>query len=171
MSKAKSNFEIERKFLIDNIDEEELRIHVGERLKKCRIEQVYLVATEGERRIRRCQFGDVVDLFYTEKISINGLKRIERESEICEHDYSCYLKEADPNLKPINKIRYSFDFCNQIIEIDVYDFCSDYAVLEIEIPDENTPVKLPYFITLIKDVTYDKAYKNHELAKSQRLSI
>lgn len=168
---VKSNLEIERKFLINNIDKEKLQLYARTPVKECRIEQVYLVAAEGERRIRKCLSGDVADLFYTEKVPINGLKRVEREVEICEHDYSCYLKEADPALKPINKTRYSFDFHNQTIEIDVYDFCSNLAILEIELPDENTPVKLPFFIDVIKEVTYDKSYKNHELAKSQSLNI
>ncbi len=166
---AKSNFEIERKFLINSVDKLTLHKHIGRNIGEAQIEQIYLTANEGERRIRKkAKDGNTV-YFYTEKLSISGLKRIENERQITEDEYLNFLSEADFTLSPIRKTRYTFNYKSQFFELDVYEFSSTKAILEIELQSESTPVKLPEFIQVIKEVTYDKAYKNHSLAKTLSL--
>lgn len=169
MTNAKSNLEIERKFLIEKIDLETLRSSVEGPIKKCRIEQIYLVAKEGERRIRKQTINEKTSYFYTEKVTITELKRSEKERRLAKEEYEAYKKEADDTRNTITKTRYVFEFKGQTLEIDFYDWASDKAILEIEIPNEKVQVELPDFIKVIKEVTYDKAYKNHSLAKTQSL--
>ena len=169
MTNTKSNLEIERKFLIEKIDLETLRSSVEGPIKKCRIEQIYLAAKEGERRIRKQTINEKTSYFYTEKVTITELKRTEKERRLAKEEYEAYKKEADDTRNTITKTRYVFEFKGQTLEIDFYDWASDKAILEIEIPNEKVQVELPDFIKVIKEVTYDKAYKNHSLAKTQSL--
>jgi CYTH domain-containing protein len=53
---------------------------------------------------------------------------------------------------------------NQYFEIDIYPFWNDKAILEIELSDENTEIKFPKEINVIKEVTDDESYKNASLA-------
>lgn len=169
MKNAKSNLEIERKFLINMVKPEGIRKYVQGILKEIQIEQIYLVAKEGERRIRKQTVDGISCYYYTEKITITELKRREKERELTKNEYEDYKKEADVALRPIQKIRYVFEYKGQVIEIDIYEYSSDKAILEIELPNEEKQVDLPDFISVIKEVTYDKAYKNHSLAKTQTL--
>ena len=52
------------------------------------------------------------------------------------------------------------------MELDVYPFWQDRAVLEIEVESETEAVTLPPCLTVIAEVTADKRYKNVNLAKS-----
>ena len=164
-----SQFEIERKFLIKKIDVETLLKNVEGYLGKTQIEQIYLVSSQGERRIRKKTQDGKTTYFYTEKIPITEFKRIENESQITEAEYLSYLEQADKNLFPVRKTRYTFTFKGQLLELDIYSFSSSMAILEIELPSESASVELPKFIEVLEDVTYNKAYKNHSLAKSQSL--
>ena len=40
---------------------------------------------------------------------------------------------------------------NQYFEIDIYPFWNDKAILEIELSDENTEIKFPKEINVIKE--------------------
>ena len=56
-------------------------------------------------------------------------------------------------------------FESQYLEIDVYPFWNDKAILEIELSDENAVIVFPKQIKVIKEVTDDDSYKNSSLAK------
>lgn len=149
-----------------------------------------------ERRIRqriRVSEGDVANrpsshytFTYTEKTSIPGntMKRIERERILSMKEYVSLMSEADTNLHQIRKDRYCFLYEGQYFELDIYEFpeilagaieslpeinevhVEDCAILEIELPDENTEVKIPEFIDVIAEVTDDERFKNHSIAGS-----
>ena len=53
-----------------------------------------------------------------------------------------------------------------MIEIDVFPFWDRQAYLEIELEDEKEDYKIPDFIEMVCDVTLDKKYTNHSLAKT-----
>lgn len=166
---AVNNLEIERKFLIERIRAEELIKKTSGNMLVSKIEQVYLVASEVERRIRKRITEGRVEYFYTEKIIITHMKRVEREKSISKEEYESYLSEADPSLKTIKKIRYTFEFNSQIIELDEYEFSEEFGILEIELPSEDTPVEIPKFIKVIREVTNDKSFTNKALAKTGKL--
>jgi CYTH domain-containing protein len=90
----------------------------------------------------------------------------EDEHFISLDEYNFLLLLADKEKKSIHKTRYSFEYCNHILEIDVYDFWNDRATLEIELKDENEKFSIPTFIEIIKEISTDGRYKNTNLAKS-----
>ena len=153
--------EIERKFLVDMVNGKLLH----RKSTISRIEQTYLRAFEGERRVRKRTTDNIVDFFYTEKFG-TGLTRVENERKISEKEFNELMKEADQNLHTVKKVRYTFSYKKQIFELDVYDFCSTHATMEIELHDENQTIQLPPFVHILKEITEDKRFKNRKLAET-----
>lgn len=58
---------------------------------------------------------------------------------------------------------------SQYIEIDLFDFSDDKAIMEIELTSMSQSIELPDFIHVIKEVTKDDSYSNYNLAKMQKL--
>lgn len=162
---AKKGLEIERKYLIVYPDEARLAAMDGARVSD--IVQTYLLPDGGERRVRRwTERGEVVFLF-TRKGRRKGLSRMEEEYEITEETYRSLLREADPAKYPLHKRRYTIPYGAHTAEIDVYPFMRDRAILEIELRDEDEAVTLPDFVTVIREVTGEREYKNPVLASKR----
>ena len=157
-------YEIERKFLIEYPDVEEL-----EKLPNCqRVEiiQTYLTAPAGEEsRVRQRGIDGNYIYFQTTKRKITDLKRVEVERRLSKDEYLRLLMDADPNCRPIRKTRYCLTYDNQYFEIDVYPFWQDKAIIEIELADENAEIRFPRQIKVMKEVTNDASYKNASLAR------
>lgn len=156
------NLEIERKYVVIINDPQKLH-----RISEiANIEQTYLLSPKGvERRVRKYTCDNVKKFFYTEKKG-SGLVRVEHEKEISEKEYLEFLSQADPYLYKLTKMRYQFIYNHQFFELDVYDFSDYKAILEIELESETQKVHFPAFLTLVKEVTDDTKYKNHQLAKN-----
>ena len=130
--------------------------------------QTYLVPVrqDTERRIRQQKNGSGYLYFYTEKrISPDGTRWV-TEKPISEKEYVAYLMEADVSLHSVIKQKYSFTYEKRRMELDVYPFCSDKAILFAYGADSG---RLPPEIKILKDVTGEAEYKNRALAGSQRL--
>lgn len=157
--------ETERKFLIYMPDPDLLKSCDGVRIKK--IEQTYLECEEGKNaRVRRIEEDGKVSFVKTVKQRISALSCFEEEWEI---DESCYAEEllhSDKTKQTVKKTRYCVPFDAHIIEIDVYPFWSDRAILEVELAGEDESFSLPDFLRVIREVSEDKRYKNTNLAKS-----
>ena len=156
-------FEIERKFLISYPDVVWL-----ESLPNCRrveIIQTYL-KSDPDEEIRVRQRGEKGSYVYyqTVKRQVSGIKRIEFEQRLSQDEYLHRLMDADSGKRPIRKTRYCLMYENQYFEIDVFPFWEDKAILEIELSDENTPIRFPEGLNILKEVTEDEAYKNASLA-------
>lgn len=160
--------EIERKFLIEKPDLNELSKHVS--FTAVNIVQTYLQSEEG-KEVRLRQRGIDGSYFYylTEKTEISSIKRIEKERKISQKEYIELLNKADTSLKQIVKKRICFVYKNQYFELDLYDFSCDRAIVEIELTQETEQIHFPEFLKLIKEVTEDRNYKNRALANSQKL--
>ena len=157
--------EIERKYLIAYPDTDLLRQTDGVRIWD--ITQTYLLAEAGvTARVRRIAEEDTVRFVYTAKRRISDLSAFEEERDLTYAEYEEYLLRADPARNPVRKTRYKIPGGEIVWEIDVYPFWSDRAILEIELPDEKTEAPLPPFVTIYRDVSGDKRYKNASLAKS-----
>ncbi len=156
--------EIERKFLIGYPD-----LAMLEKLPNCqRVEiiQTYLTAPEGEEsRVRQRGSDGSYVYFQTTKRTVTGLKRVEVERRLSQDEYLRLLMDASPDCRPIRKTRYCLTHENQYFEIDVYPFWKDRAIMEIELSSEDTPIRFPGFLEIIRDVTEDPAYKNAALAR------
>lgn len=161
--------EIERKYLIEMPNIEEISRITP--ITTIDIVQYYLMEEEPEveRRIRQRGIDGNYLYYLTEKKKINMVKRLEKGRRISQEEYLHLLMKLDTSLKQIIKKRICFVYERQYFELDIYEFSKDKAILEIELTEENKEVKIPEFIHVIKEVTGDKKYKNHELARSYEL--
>ena len=75
--------------------------------------------------------------------------------------------ESDLSLHAVRKVKYRFGYQSSRLEIDVYPFSRDKAVLFVY-GGGDAPA-LPEEIRLIKEVTGLADYKNRQLAASQIL--
>lgn len=155
--------EIERKLLIEYPDVDLLKS-----LKTCRripITQAYMnTPEEGIFRVRKRGQGEDAQYIKTKKIKLSDLKRIEIENYISKEEYNAYLNRRDCVQGIISKDRYCLAWRWQYFELDVYPFWADRATIEIELLSENQPFELPDFLTLIRDVSFEKSYRNKQLA-------
>lgn len=157
-------FEIERKFLIDypNIEWLESLPNV----EKVEIIQTYLNSNPNDE-VRVRQRGKDGNYIYTKttKRKVSDIKRIEIEKRLSKDEYLRCLMDVDTTRHPIRKTRYCMTFKNNYLEIDVYPFWSDKAILEVELSKEDDEISIPDEIKVIKEVTDDESYKNVNLAK------
>jgi CYTH domain-containing protein len=155
--------EIERKFLIEYPDLDMLNA-----IKTCRkvpITQAYLETPgEGKFRIRKRGEGREAVYIKTVKQKINELTRIETEDYISEKEYYDYLDQNKYVRGVISKDRYCIALNSTYYELDIYPFFNDRATLEIELLSEDQPYLLPDFVKLIREVTFEKQYKNKYLS-------
>ncbi len=159
-----AGMEIERKLLIAMPDREALVALDGCRVKA--MVQTYLQAPAGEtHRVRRVAEKGAVRYVETRKRRVSALAAVEEERDLTEQEYEALLSLADPTRRPIEKTRYAFPFAEHTVEIDVYPFWQDRAVLEVELEREDETFDLPAFLHIYKDVTADKRYKNVNLAR------
>ncbi len=156
--------ETERKFLISYPD-----IHILLSQKEIEIREIvqtYLLSEKGVTdRVRKVTSKGIETYIRTQKKRISNISCFEDEKSITFEEYEKLLEKADKNLSEIIKTRYVFPYEEHMIEIDVYPFWNDRAILEIELKEENEAFGIPEFISVIKEVTDDKRYKNARLAR------
>ena len=131
--------------------------------------QTYLTPTNAnvERRIRQQKNGEDYLYFYTEKHLMDDGAKWDTEKPISEKQYIRYLMEGDSSLHSVRKVKYRFIYREYRMEIDVYPFSNDRAVLFVYA--EGADVELPQELHVIREVTGDPAYKNRQLARVQAL--
>ena len=152
--------EIERKFLIKYPDVSSLSGEVWE------IEQTYLAAPKGEtRRVRRVVCGGEERFFFTEKVRVTAVTRVENEREIDRAEYVKLLAERDEDLRVIEKTRVRVPDGAHLWEVDIFPFWSDRAILEIELSGEDEDFTIPAAFEVIREVTEDKRYTNRAMAR------
>ena len=160
---APDNLEIEYKYLIRYPDISVLESQPG--CKKAKIVQTYLLSENGvTARVRSWTENGTTRFFKTEKKRISQMTAEEKETQISEEEYLALLDKADPVRKPIVKTRYRIPYTSHLLEIDIYPFWKKQAVLEIEISQEDEAVDIPSFLSVIRDVTEEREYKNRSLA-------
>ena len=152
--------EIERKFLIAYPCENDLR-----GAARVEISQTYLLAEAGEtHRVRRWVSEGETRYFETRKRPITAITCHEDEKEVDEAAYTALLTKRDPSRKTVEKIRYRLPYGGHVIEIDVYPFWQDRAIMEVEMRSEDEDIAFPESIRIIREVTDDPRYKNSSLA-------
>ena len=121
-----------------------------------------------ERRIRQQKDGEGYLYFYTEKRIADDGARWVTERPISQKEYVSYLMEGDLSLHSVVKTKYRFTCQGRKMEIDIYPFSSDKAILFVygrPLPREDMPPE----IEIIRNVTGDENYKNRRLAATQML--
>ena len=157
--------EIERKFLI-----ERPVLRLLEALPNCErvdIIQTYLKTDKDteELRIRQRGANGHYIYFKTRKKKLSDMKRVEQEERLTQEEYLSLMVQADPACRPIHKERYCLSENGLYYEIDIYPDWPDKAIMEIELHSENQEISIPEGIHVIREVTNDRAYSNHELAR------
>ena len=156
-----------RKYLIHMPDCQALQERYG--AAPVEMMQTYLNSTSPriERRIRQQKNGGGYLYFYTEKRIAEDGTRWVTEKPISEKEYVAYLMESDLSLHAVRKVKYRFGYQSSRLEIDVYPFDREKAIMFVY-GGEETPA-LPEEIRLIREVTGLADYKNRQLAASQIL--
>ena len=152
-----------RKFLIE-MPESSLLESLGAGCISMR--QTYLANTvpNAQRRVRFQPGGNGSLYFYTEKrLGADGSSWV-TEKPVSEKVYEAMLREADPSLSPVEKEKYRFNYGGCAMEIDIYPFSKDRAILFVYGSGE-----IPEGIKVIQEVTGDPEYKNRRLARKQSL--
>ena len=157
--------EIERKYLISRPN-----LHMLEQKPNCErvdIVQTYLKSDDPleERRIRQRGSNGSYIYFMTRKRKASGIKRVEVEERLSQEEYVDLMVEADPAYRPIHKERYCLSENGLYYEIDIYPEWKDKAIMEIELYSEDQEIVFPDDIEVIREVTDDPAFSNHELAR------
>ena len=156
-------FEIERKFLIEypNIEWLESLSNV----QKVEIIQTYLNSdNDDEVRIRQRGLDGNFTYTKTTKRKVSDIKRMEIEKRLTKDEYLKLLMDADTTKHQIRKTRYCMTYKNNYLEIDIYPFWKNQAILEVELSNENAEINLPNELKVITEVTNDNYYKNANLA-------
>ena len=157
--------EIERKYLISRP-----RLHLLEQKPNCErvdIVQTYLKSDDPleERRIRQRGSNGSYIYFMTRKRKAGGIRRVEIEERLSQEEYVALMVEADPAYRPIRKERYCLSENGLYYEIDIYPEWKDKAIMEIELYSEDQEIVFPEDVDVIREVTDDPAFSNHELAR------
>ena len=132
--------------------------------------QTYLITANPllERRVRQQRSGTEYLYFYTEKRVGEDGRRWVTERPISEKEYIRFLMESDLTLRAVRKTKYRFQYAGRAMEIDLYPFSGEKAILFVYGSGEKKAA-LPEEIEVLKDVTGDPAYKNRRLAATQLL--
>ncbi|MBQ6374987.1 MAG: AAA family ATPase [Clostridia bacterium] len=158
---------VKRKYLIEMPDIGPFAVKYG--AVALDMMQTYLIPTSPnvERRIRQQMNGEDYLYFYTEKHLMDDGTKWDTEKPISEKQYVRYLMEGDSTLHSVRKTKHRFIFDGHRMEIDIYPFSQDRAVLFVY--DGGTSPLLPEELNVIREVTGEPAYKNRQLACVQKL--
>ncbi|MGI5976152.1 MAG: AAA family ATPase [Candidatus Limivicinus sp.] len=121
-----------------------------------------------ERRVRQQKNGRDYLYFYTEKRLADDGKQWVTERPISEKEYISYLMESDVGLHAVRKTKYRFNWDSRKMEIDIYPFSRDRAILFIY-GNHTEDAAIPPELNILREVTGDMQYKNRTLAKTQTL--
>lgn len=161
---SKTVIETERKYLITTPDFSLIEGLDG--YSASDFEQTYLSSEKGvTRRVRLSRENGKTSYIYNEKRRISPISCIEDEREISEDEYRVLLAEKEPCTETVVKTRRTFLFGGQLFEIDSYPFSPDVCVCETELESESDAAVFPDFIQIIREVSGEKEYSNHSIAK------
>lgn len=157
--------ETERKFVIVRPDAQTLCRQEGYTVS--RITQTYLQSEPSvTHRVRKREYDDNIAYTETKKIRLSPLSAIEEECEIDEATYKARLTQKKEGTRPVKKTRHTFRYGSHTVEIDVYPEWKKSCILEVELPSEDTPLSLPSFVEVIREVTGDRTYSNASMSKN-----
>ena len=156
-------FDVKKKYLIEFPDISSLE--KIDNVQKVEVNQTYLKCDSDEKiQIRqRGLNGDYI--YYQTRVRIQNGQLLQVEKRLTKAEYDEKLNQADPTRKQLHRTRYCLTQNNQYIEIDIYPFWNDKAILNVELPDVDSKVQLPEFVKVIEEITNRKEYLNSELSK------
>jgi CYTH domain-containing protein len=158
--------EIERKFRLRAVPSDAVLAAHGAVPR--RLEQVYLAEPPPGRRIRRIEHADGrVEHRLTRKERLRAYAFHETEERIDAARYEALLGEADPDRRPIRKVRQVVPHGDQVLEIDVFEVPAGLVLVEVELEHDDEAITLPDWLGEWREVTHDPAYLNANLARPE----
>jgi CYTH domain-containing protein/thymidylate kinase len=153
--------EAERRFLVSWNGEVPQGVHVV----RARIEQEYLVTRDRSvPRVRSWESRGHRTYTQTTKVRRPDGSSIEKERRLSPREYLELLSQRDKERYPVRKERAYFVWEGQYVELDTFRDC-ELQILEIEVPDMQSDVVLPPFLTVHKEITDSSDYSNYAIAK------
>ncbi|MGY6649395.1 CYTH domain-containing protein [Wenyingzhuangia sp. IMCC45574] len=150
------NQEIERKFLVTNLD------FINQSFDSNRIEQGYLNSHK-ERTVRVRIKNNNGYLTIKGVSNESGTSRFEWEKEISITEATQLLAICEPGV--ISKTRYLVKMQQHTYEVDVFDGANEGLIIaEIELNEENERFEKPEWLG--EEVTGQKKYYNSQLSKN-----
>lgn len=156
-------FEFKKRYLIKYPDISLLE--QMEYVEKVEIEQTYLKSDNDEKIQIRKRGIDGEYIYYQTRTRVQGGQLLQVEKHISKSEYEEKLNRADPTRNKLYRTHYCISENNQYIEIDIYPFWDDKAILNIDLLDANDEIHIPDYIQVIEDITNNKEYLNSELSK------
>lgn len=159
-----TNYEIERKFLVEFPDVAKLNV-----VRRIGIVQTYLKKGDNgsQRRVRSIEENGKIRYTYTEKVFLTPVTREENEYEISAEEYRTLLQEHN-DCPPVKKVRYCFEYKDQLFEMDKYPFSDELAIMELELRSPDQKIDFPDNVKVLKEVSADHRYSNATLASTGR---
>lgn len=162
------NLEVERKFLVEDMPEDSawpvpytesvlVQTYLVPLNKKVTSERIRLIISEGR-----------VSFTHTKKIRVSDGVHRELERPISACSYTRLNRRADPDMRPVLKVRRVFDWAGRTFELDLFSPPWSFMMLEVELPSMDTPVELPPFLSISLEVTTDPNFTNAALARKAR---
>ena len=156
-------FEAKKKYLIEYPDLSLLE--KLENVERVELDQTYLKADNNEKiQIRKRGLGDDC-IYYQTRVRIQNGQLLQVEKRLTKAEYEEKLTQADPTRKQLHRTRYCIIDNNQYMEIDIYPFWNDKAILNIDVLDVNSNVYIPDYVKVVEDITNNPQYFNSELSK------
>ncbi len=159
----------QHKFLIKKPSLEDLSQHTS--YSVTHVMRTYLNQIEPgiQRRILQVgQDGDFV-YYYAERRPLPNAEIAEQEEHIDEKKYLSLLMDADTRFHQLSCKQLSFIYDNQNYRIDLYPFSEDRAIMQVAHTKNPQDLKLPKFLSVIRDVTNDPAYRSHVISLEMSL--
>ena len=159
----KTPVEIERKYIIRIPDLKALEAQEGYTVSK--IEQTYLESDPCvTHRVRKRVYENRVVYTETKKVRIDKISSYEDEEQIDESEYLRLLERIKNGTHTLTKTRHTFVFLGQTFEVDIYPEWTSSCIMETELTSRETEVKIPSFISVVKEVSGDKRYTNASMS-------
>lgn len=159
----------QRKYLIQKPSLEQLAQYTS--FSVTHVMRTYLNQSDSgvERRILQVgQNGDFV-YYYSERRALPNGEVVEQEEHIDEKNYLALLMDADTRFHPLGCKQISFIYHNQNFRIDLYPFSQDRAVMQIDLTTASPQAVLPDFLSVLRDVTDDPAYRSYAISLHPQL--
>lgn len=133
------------------------------------IEQAYLISDDNvEKRIRRIIFNDCVSYRLTVyRVNQDGEKCLVSEKQIDEKIYKNLMEFKVPGSNVIRKKRYYFSFEGKYMYVDIFENDNELGILEVNV-NHDEKVSVPDFVSVMDEVSTNKAYFNQELANIEK---
>jgi CYTH domain-containing protein len=154
--------EVERRFLLRPGASGEPPVYFQE----FDVEQTYLLARDGwEARVRRRSQQGASVYTHTAKRPVSAGERVKIEHQITGREYIAFLAQADPARTTLRKRRRVFLWANRYFEWDLFLAPrGGLELLEVEVDSPDSPVELPPFLAVEREVTRESAFTNAALA-------